>query len=60
MSDKKIKIKLIHSSASCPKRQKLTVKGLGFNRLHEVREVVDTPALRGMIRKVAHLVEIVA
>jgi len=34
------------------------VKGLGFNKLNTVREVVDTPAIRGMVAKVAHLVRI--
>lgn len=58
MSVKMIKIKQVHSQASCSDRQKKTVKGLGFNRLQEVREVVDTPSIRGMIRKVHHLVKI--
>ena len=39
--------------------QKLVVKGLGFNKLNTIREVVDTPATRGMIAKVPHLVRIV-
>jgi large subunit ribosomal protein L30 len=39
--------------------QKLTVKGLGFGKLNGTRELVDTPALRGMIAKVPHLVRIV-
>ena len=59
MAAKNIKIKLIHSPASCSKRQKLTVKGLGFNRLQEVRVMVDNPSIRGMIRKVHHLVQII-
>ena len=48
-----------HGSGICtPKDQKATLKGLGFRRLNErlVRE--DTPAIRGMVRKVRHLVEI--
>jgi large subunit ribosomal protein L30 len=46
-------------SAICaPKDQKATIRGLGFRRLGQrvVRE--DTPAVRGMVRKVQHLVEI--
>jgi large subunit ribosomal protein L30 len=48
-----------HGSGICtPKDQKATLKGLGFRRLGQrlVRE--DTPAIRGMVRKVRHLVEI--
>jgi large subunit ribosomal protein L30 len=39
--------------------QRATLVGLGLNRLNRVRELEDTPAVRGMIRKVAHLVTIV-
>lgn len=39
--------------------QRDTLKGLGLNRMGRVRELEDTPAVRGMIRKVAHMVEIV-
>ena len=48
-----------HGSGICtPKDQKATLKGLGFRRLGEqvVRE--DTPAIRGMVRKVRHLVSV--
>lgn len=59
MADKKIKIRLIHSSTGRSRRQKETVRGLGFTRLNETREVVDTPATRGMVNKISHLVSIV-
>ena len=39
--------------------QEATLKGLGLNKLHRRRVLEDTPAVRGMIRKVAHLVRIV-
>jgi large subunit ribosomal protein L30 len=39
--------------------QRQTLVGLGLNRLNRVRELEDTPSVRGMIRKVAHLVTIV-
>lgn len=39
--------------------QRATLKGLGLNRLNRVRELDDTPAIRGMIAKVAHMVTIV-
>lgn len=54
----KIKIKLVHSAIGRSHRQKKIIKGLGFRRLHEEREVVDTPAVRGMIQKVTHLVKV--
>jgi large subunit ribosomal protein L30 len=39
--------------------QEETLKGLGLNKLHRRRVLEDTPSVRGMIRKVAHLVRIV-
>ena len=39
--------------------QRATLIGLGLNKMHRVRELEDTPAVRGMIRKIPHLVEIV-
>jgi large subunit ribosomal protein L30 len=39
--------------------QEATLKGLGLNRLHRRRVLEDTPSVRGMIRKVGHLVRIV-
>ena len=38
--------------------QKETLVGLGLNKQRRVRELQDTPAIRGMIRKVAHLVKV--
>lgn len=38
--------------------QKETLVGLGLNRVRRTRELVDTPAIRGMIRKVSHLVKV--
>jgi large subunit ribosomal protein L30 len=51
-------ITLVRSGICTPKDQKATLTGLGFGRLgtRVVRE--DTPSLRGMIRKVRHLVEV--
>jgi large subunit ribosomal protein L30 len=39
--------------------QRETLVGLGLNKMHRVRELEDTPSVRGMIRKVSHLVEVV-
>ena len=53
-----IKIQYYRSAIGFDVQQKRTVKGLGFGKLHAVREVIDTPSLRGMIAKVPHLVRI--
>lgn len=39
--------------------QRETLVGLGLNRMNKVRELEDTPAVRGMVRKVQHLVQII-
>lgn len=39
--------------------QRETLVGLGLNKMNKVRELEDTPAIRGMIAKVAHLVQVV-
>ncbi len=41
-----------------PKDQRATLIGLGLNKLHRTRELVDTPAVRGMIDKVSHLIKV--
>jgi len=52
-------IKWVRSAICAPVKHKLVVKGLGFTRLNQVIERPDTPAIRGMVKKVPHLVEIV-
>ena len=56
----KIHLKWVRSSICAPVKQKKVVKGLGFTRLYQVIERPDTPAIRGMVAKVPHLVEIVS
>ncbi len=41
-----------------PKDQRATLKGLGLNKINRSRELEDTPAVRGMINKVAHLIRV--
>lgn len=55
----KIKVQYYRSSIGFTIHQKLIVKGLGFGKLNSVREIGDTPEIRGMIAKVPHLVRIV-
>jgi large subunit ribosomal protein L30 len=54
----KLKIQYYRSAIGFTERQKLIVKGLGLRKLNAVREAEDTPAIRGMIAKVPHLVRI--
>jgi len=56
----KLQLKWVRSSICAPVKQKKVVKGLGFTRLNQVIERPDTPAIRGMVAKVPHLVEIVS
>lgn len=60
MADTKtIKIKQIGSPIRRPKIQRQILVGLGLNKMHKVVEVQDTPEVRGAIKKVPHMVEIV-
>ena len=61
MAEKKktIVIKQTGSPIRRPADQRATLVGLGLNKMHRVRELEDTPAVRGMIRKVGHMVEII-
>ena len=61
MSDKKtIKVKLVRSVIGTRDSHRATVRGLGLRKLGSVRELEDTAAVRGMVRKVSYLVEICA
>jgi large subunit ribosomal protein L30 len=53
-----IKITQIGSPIGRRHDQRETLVGLGLNKLHRTRELPDTPAIRGMIDKVAHLIRI--
>ncbi|MGD8561440.1 MAG: 50S ribosomal protein L30 [Desulfarculaceae bacterium] len=57
MADK-IQVKLIKSGISHPQRHKDTLRGLGLTKLNKVVSLDDTPAIRGMINKVHHLVQV--
>ena len=56
---KTLVVKQIGSPIRRPAIQRQTLIGLGLNKMHRTRELEDTPAIRGMIRKIPHLVEIV-
>jgi large subunit ribosomal protein L30 len=54
----RIRITQIGSPLGRPDDQRATLIGLGLNKLHRSRELEDTPAVRGMIAKVQHLVRV--
>ena len=55
----KLHLKWVRSAICAPQKQKRVVKGLGFTRLNQIVERPDNPAIRGMVAKEPHLVEIV-
>ncbi len=54
----KLKVTQLRSGIGRPERQKLTLKGLGLTRINKSVILNDTDAIRGMIRKVGHLVQV--
>jgi large subunit ribosomal protein L30 len=58
-SGKTITVEQIASPSRRPAVQQQTLVGLGLNKLHRRRTLEDTPAVRGMINKVAHLIRVV-
>jgi large subunit ribosomal protein L30 len=55
---KKVRIQQVKSDIGNIKPQRLTLKALGLRRIRHARVYIDTPALRGMIEKVKHLVKV--
>ena len=58
MSKKTVKIRQIRSHIGRPAVQKKTLIGLGLNKVNRLSELEDTPAVRGMINRVKHLVKV--
>lgn len=58
MAERTIRVTQIRSSIRRPKDQRATLIGLGLNKMNRTRELPDTPSVRGMIDKVAHLVRV--
>jgi large subunit ribosomal protein L30 len=52
-----VKITLIKSMIGRPEKHRQVLRGMGLTRLNQTVELTDTPAIRGMIRKVCHLVK---
>jgi len=60
MAEKKtLTVKLVRSVAGTRESHRATVRGLGLRKLNSTRVLEDTPAVRGMITKVAYLVQVI-
>lgn len=53
-----VKVQLVRSPIGCKQSHRDTVRGLGLRRLNSTRELQNTPAVRGMIDKIAYLVKV--
>ena len=54
-----IKVKLVKSPNSCQARHRESVKALGLRKVNDVRELKDSPSVRGLINKINYLVQVV-
>jgi large subunit ribosomal protein L30 len=57
-AEKTLRVRQVRSVIGRPHDQRATVRALGLKRINDTAEHVDTPAIRGMIFKVKHLVEV--
>jgi large subunit ribosomal protein L30 len=55
---KRVKVKLVKSTIGFDRKQAAVVQGLGLRGLNSTVELLDTPATRGMLLKVRHMVEV--
>jgi len=55
---KRVRVTQVRSQIGFDRRQRATLRGLGISRMHQTVEVEDTPQVRGMIRKVVHLLKV--
>jgi large subunit ribosomal protein L30 len=58
MADKTIKVRLVKGMRGSQSRHRLSVKALGLNKINDVRELKDSPQVRGLINTVHYLVRI--
>ena len=55
---KRVRVTQVRSQIGFDRRQRATLRGLGISRMHQTVELEDTPQVRGMIRKVMHLLNV--
>ena len=58
MANKTITVRLKKSIISCTEKQKATVRGLGLRKINSSKTLENTPAVRGMIKKIIHMLDI--
>ncbi|BCX80517.1 large subunit ribosomal protein L30 [Methylomarinovum caldicuralii] len=58
MAEKTLKVTLVRSTIGRIKSHRDTVRGLGLRRMHQTVELQDTPEIRGMIKKIAYLLNV--
>ena len=58
MSDKTVKVRLVKGLRGCQQRHRLSVKALGLNKVNDVRELKDSPSVRGLINQLHYLVRV--
>ncbi len=58
MTAKTIKVTLKKSTISCTDKQRAHVRGLGLRKVGSTRELENTPCVRGMIKKVIHMLDV--
>jgi large subunit ribosomal protein L30 len=56
--DKTVKVRLVKSPNSCQARHRLSVKALGLRKINDVRELKDSPSVRGLINQVGYLLRV--
>jgi large subunit ribosomal protein L30 len=56
--EKRVRVTQVRSEIGFDRRQRATLRGLGIRRMHQTVELEDTPQVRGMIRKVVHLLKV--
>lgn len=58
MAEKTIKVRLVKGLRGCQQRHRLSVQALGLKKLHDVRELKDSPQVRGLINQLHYLVRV--
>ncbi|MDN5924803.1 MAG: 50S ribosomal protein L30 [Xanthomonadales bacterium] len=57
-SENTVRVRLVRSLCGCQKRHRLCVHALGLNKINDMRELKDSPQVRGLINKVSYLVRV--
>lgn len=57
-NSKTVRVRLVKSPNSCQGRHRLSVKALGLRKINDVRELKDSPSVRGLINQVSYLVSV--